>query len=113
MTDVTQQIVETQENKTLGYVAGILMLVCAPAGVILSYIDRGKASPLLASHYSYLIGTFWKGLLFLVISAILTFVLIGLIAYFVTSIWYLARCIKSLVYLHRGDAIATPSTWLF
>ncbi len=113
MTDVTQQIIETQENKTLGYVAGILMLVCAPAGVILSYIDRGKASPLLASHYSYLIGTFWKGLLFLVISAILTFVLIGLIAYFVTSIWYLIRCIKSLVYLHRGDAITTPSTWLF
>ncbi|WP_176526918.1 hypothetical protein [Rhizobium subbaraonis] len=32
---------------------------------------------------------------------------------FATSIWYLARCIKSLVYLHRDQPIASPKTWLF
>ncbi|MDF1609354.1 hypothetical protein PZ897_14300 [Hoeflea sp. YIM 152468] len=112
MTDITQQIVGTEENKSLGYIAGALMLVCAPAGVILSYIDRGKATPLLAAHYSYLIGTFWKGMLFLTISIVLTFVIIGIFASILTSIWYLIRCIKSLVYLHRGEAIAKPSTWL-
>jgi uncharacterized membrane protein len=112
MTNITIQAAETEASKTLGYAAGILMLVCAPAGVILSYIDRGKASPLLASHYSYLIGTFWKGLLFFAVSFVLTLLVIGIFAFFATSIWYLIRCIKSLVYLHRGDAIAKPSTWL-
>lgn len=112
MTNITLPAADAEGSKTLGYAAGILMLVCAPAGVILSYIDRGKASPLLASHYSYLIGTFWKGLLFLAISFVLTFIVIGIFASFATSIWYLIRCIKSLVYLHRGDVIAKPSTWL-
>ena len=112
MTNITRPAADAEGSKTLGYAAGILMLVCAPAGVILSYIDRGKASPLLASHYSYLIGTFWKGLLFLAISFVLTFLVIGIFASFATSIWYLIRCIKSLVYLHRGEGIAKPSTWL-
>lgn len=112
MTNITNPAADAEGNKTLGYAAGILMLVCAPAGVILSYIDRGKASSLLASHYSYLIGTFWKGLLFLAISFVLTFLVIGIFASFATSIWYLIRCIKSLVYLHRGEGIAKPSTWL-
>lgn len=112
MTNITLPAADAEGSKTLGYAAGILMLVCAPAGVILSYIDRGKASPLLASHYSYLIGTFWKGLLFLAISFVLTFLVIGIFASFATSIWYLIRCIKSLVYLHRGEGIAKPSTWL-
>jgi Predicted membrane protein len=100
------------ESKTLGCVAAALFLFFAPAGLILAYIDRSKASPLLASHYNYLIGTFWKGLLFFVISLFLSFVLVGIVASFATSIWYIARCIKSLVYLHRSEAIAQPSTWL-
>jgi len=112
VTNTVLQATETEGSKTLGYVAGILMFVFAPAAVILSYIDRGKASPLLSSHYSYLIGTFWKGLLFFAISFVLTFLVIGIFASFATSIWYLIRCIKSLVYLHRGDSIERPSTWL-
>lgn len=112
MTDISSSAVNPTDNKTLGYIAGILMILCAPAGVIISYIDRGKATPLVASHYNYLIGTFWKGLLFMTISAVLTFLVIGIFAYFATSLWYLFRCIKSLVYLHRGEPIAIPSTWL-
>lgn len=114
MTDFTSTPTSNgqSETKTLGYVAAALLLFCAPAGLILAYIDRSKASPLLASHYNYLIGTFWKGLLFAVVSMILSIILIGVLAAFVTSIWYLARCIKSIVYLHRDEAIAQPSTWL-
>jgi uncharacterized membrane protein len=111
MTDTSSTVISTFNNKTLGYIAGVLMLAFAPAGVILSYIDRSKASPLLVSHYNYLIGTFWKGLLFGFISMVLTFVFIGIFVWFATSIWYLARCIKSLVYLHRDQPISTPGTW--
>jgi len=112
MTDASTMTSASSDSKALGYAAGILMIAFAPAGLLLSYIDRGKASPLVASHYNYLISTFWKGFLFMVISLVLTFVLIGVFAYAITSIWYLFRCIKSIVYLHRGDAIANPSTWL-
>lgn len=113
MTDLSSSPSPAYDNKTLGYVAGALMIFFAPAGVILSYIDRGNASPLLSSHYTYLIGTFWKGLLFGIVSLLLTFVFIGIFLSFATSIWYLARCIKSLVYLHRDQPIASPKTWLF
>jgi uncharacterized membrane protein len=112
MTDTPFTVSSTVNNKTLGYIAGALMIAFAPAGVILSYIDRGKTSPLLVSHYNYLIGTFWKGLLFGIISMVLTFVFIGILLSFATSIWYLARCIKSLVYLYRDQPISTPGTWL-
>ncbi len=112
MTDIQSTTATSTDSKTLGFIAGLLMIFCAPAGVILSYIDRGKATPLVASHYNYLIGTFWKGFLFMMISLVLTFVVIGFFAYIATSLWYLFRCIKSLVYLHRGEPIANPSTWL-
>ena len=113
MADISISTTEHSEPRTLGYVAIALMFFCVPAGVILAYIDRSKASPLLVSHYNYLIGTFWKGLLFWFISAILSLVLIGFFAMIVVSIWYIARCVKSFVYLYRGDAITKPATWLF
>ena len=113
MSDISISPSSATESKTLGYVAGSLMMVLAPAGVILSYIDRKNASSLLASHYNYLIGTFWKGMLCAIISLVLSFVLIGFVLSFATGILYIARCIKSLVYLHRDQAIENPRTWLF
>ncbi len=111
MANVSVQETDNTEPHTLGYVTIALMFICVPAGVILAYIDRSKASLLLASHYNYLIGTFWKALLFYVISAVLSLVLIGLVGMFFVSIWYIARCIKSLVYLNRGRSIINPKTW--
>lgn len=100
------------EPPVLGFVALALMIFFAPAGVILAYVDRPKADALLASHYTYMIGTFWKGLLYSAICVVLSFVLIGILGFFVVSIWYLARCIKSLVYLIRNETITAPRTWL-
>ncbi len=101
------------EPPVLGYVALALMVFFAPAGIILAYIDRPKADPLLASHYTYMIGTFWKSLLYSFICFVLSFVLIGIFGFFLLSLWYLARCVKNLVYLARNEAIANPGTWLF
>ncbi|RYE56890.1 MAG: hypothetical protein EOP18_03560 [Rhizobiaceae bacterium] len=97
---------------TLGYVANVLMFVCAPAGVILAYIDRPKADAVLASHYSYLIGTFWKGMLYWFVAFLLTFLVIGILVMFAAGLWYIARCVKSVVYLSRGEAIGNPGSWL-
>lgn len=112
MTDISMPGQVERPSFTLGYVAIALMFVCAPAGLILSYIDRPKASPVLANHYTYLIGTFWKGLLYWFISFLLSFVLIGLVLMVAVSVWYIIRCVKSLVYLNRGEAIAKPGSWL-
>ncbi len=100
------------EPPVLGYVALGLMFFFAPAAVILAYVDRPKANALLASHYTYLIGTFWKGLLYSFVCVLLSFVVIGIFGFFVVSLWYLARCIKSLVYLIRNEAITEPRAWL-
>lgn len=105
--------VASQEPPVLGYVALALMVFFAPAGVILAYIDRPKADALLASHYTYMIGTFWKGMLYSFVCLLLSFVLIGIFGFFLVSIWYLARLIKNLVFLIRNEPITNPRTWLF
>lgn len=99
------------ESKTMPYVAGALMFFFPLAGVVIAYVDRPNASPTVASHYTYLIGTFWKSLLLTVVNILLSFVLIGLFTAVATGIWYLVRTIKSLVLLSRNEPIAKPSTW--
>ena len=100
-------------NKTLPIVGWIACLVGGwIIGLILAYVDRGKTNDLYASHYRYLIRTVWIGLLFCAISFVLSFVAIGLLTFFATSIWYLIRCVKGLVLAVREEPIANPGTWL-
>ncbi|MGI6853572.1 DUF4870 family protein [Mesorhizobium sp. 1B3] len=111
MSESTVTLAPATENKILAYVADALMFFFPLAGVVIAYIDRPKASPMVASHYTYLIGTFWKSLLLTVVNILLSFVLIGLFTAVATGIWYLVRTIKSLVLLSRNEPIAKPSTW--
>lgn len=108
MSDVA---VSNSQSKTLAYAAGVLMIAFPLAGVIIAYIDKNKASPLVSSHYSWYIGTFWKGLIFSFISIILMFLVIGFFTLMITGVWYLIRVIRSLILLSRDEAIQNPSGW--
>lgn len=92
------------------FLLGITMLV----GVVLAYVWKGESGrdPWEASHYQYLINTFWIGLagsiigfltLILVVGA---FILLGVMALVVV------RCVLSLLRAQKHEPMPNPGTWL-
>ena len=53
------------------YLAGLVIGVTGLVGIVLAYINRGKAGGFVESHYTFLIRTFWIGLLYALISVVL------------------------------------------
>lgn len=123
----------TTEDKTLPAVTYALYLlayatggVTAIIGLIIAYIQRGTAGPVMGSHYTYLIRTFWLGIVFsiaswvvgwilMIVGVPLSFILIGIpmvvvgaLLLGVTLVWYGVRCVVGLVYLSRGEAHPRP-----
>lgn len=87
----------------VSYVVGLTALV----GIILAHVNAGsEKDPVVKSHYSYQIRTFWWGLLWLVIGSITIFILIGYLILLFWFVWTLYRCIKGLSALNRNEAIA-------
>lgn len=94
------------------YLAGLVIGVSGIVGIILAYMNRGKAGGFVETHYTWLIRTFWIGLLYALISFMLIFVFIGFILMFVVAVWFIVRCIMGLQAVGRGEAIKNPESWL-
>jgi uncharacterized membrane protein len=95
------------------YLVSIVVGITGIIGVILAYVNRDEAPQWLKSHYQFLIRTFWIGLLFSVIGAILMIVLIGWIVIIFTLIWLIIRCAKGLQLLDKKQPHPDPTTWMF
>ncbi|WP_397423437.1 DUF4870 family protein [Phenylobacterium sp.] len=116
------------EDKTMPAVCYALYLlafatgITAVIGLVIAYTQRSSAMPGMKTHFTYLIRTFWGGLMMMIVGgvifgvgALLSIILIGfpimglawLILTFAT-IWYAVRCIVGLVYLSRGEAHPRP-----
>jgi uncharacterized membrane protein len=93
----------------VSFVVGITLLV----GVIMAYINRGQAAGWAESHYTFLIRTFWIGLLFGIISVVLVFVIIGFVTAFLTAVWVIIRCVKGLQLVGRREPIPDPTSWMW
>ncbi len=91
----------------IGFIVGITTL----AGVIVAYLKRGEAAPDAATHLTFLIRTFWIGLLFSVIGAVTTFLIIGFLILLATVVWMLIRLIKGFMLAGEGKPIPNPETW--
>jgi len=95
--------------------APFTMWLLAIAAIIIGMVKKDDVQgTILASHVSWLSRTFWWGLLWILICAVLTFLLIvtiiGAILYWVPFtalfIWYLYRVIKGWLRLNDGLAVA-------
>jgi uncharacterized membrane protein len=92
------------------YLTGITGII----GLVLCYVWKGEPhEEWEATHYTYLINTFWIGLLGVVIGFILMIVLIGFLVLFAIGIWTLVRIVMSLVNAQKRQAMPNPGTWLF
>jgi uncharacterized membrane protein len=130
MTD--QMGYSTTEDRTMPAVCYALYLlafatgITAVIGLIIAYIQQSTAGPVMRTHYTFLIRTFWIGLVLAIvggvvggvlfaIGAVLSVILIGFpimalagLVWAVAAVWFGVRCIVGLVYLSRGEAYPRP-----
>ncbi len=116
------------EDRTMPVVCYALYLlafatgVTAIAGLVIAYAQRAAAGPVMQSHYTFLIRTFWIGLAVMIaggvicgVGALLTVILIGFpilaagsLLLAAGGIWFGVRAIVGLVYVSRGEAYPRP-----
>src|SRR5690606_8593675 len=68
------------------YLAGLVIGISGLVGLVIAYVNRGKAGGFVESHYTWQIRTFWIGLLYGVISFLLMFVVIGFLLAFAVAV---------------------------
>jgi uncharacterized membrane protein len=94
------------------YLVGIIVPIVPVVAVVLAYMYRKDSTGWLESHNTYQIRTFWIGLLYIIVSSILVFLVIGFLLYIAVVIWLVVRCIKGLQAVSRQEPIPDPQTWM-
>jgi uncharacterized membrane protein len=92
-----------------GYLTGITKII----GVIIAHIQSGSADPVARSHFQFQIRTFWIGLLYLIVGAVLLFVVVGAFVLLWWLVWSIVRNIKGVLALNENRPIANPTSWMF
>ncbi|ADG09087.1 hypothetical protein B7G68_02955 [Caulobacter segnis] len=108
-----------QDDKMLPGIGYALLIAGPPSGgltcviaVILAYISRKDAPEWLASHYEFQIRTFWLGLLFAVVSGLLTVIGVGVVLMVAVGLWIIVRGIIGLSNLFKNQPYPTPKSWM-
>lgn len=98
-----------EQDRTLVLAAYVLHLVGAVAGVpsliglLINYLKRGDCAEPMASHHRWMIRSFWWALLWVVLGAVLTLLVIGWAVMGLAWLWYLYRHVRGLIALVNGD----------
>ena len=92
-----------------GFINGLTTVI----GVIIAYVRRGDADDIAETHLTYQIRTFWISILYVAISFLLMFVLIGFVTLFAWLIWAIVRNVKGFLLMNDGKPIPDPETWLW
>ena len=94
------------------YIAGMFIGISALIGIVIAYINRGKAGGWVETHYTWQIRTFWIGLLYSFVSVLLMIVAIGFVLIFAVAIWVIVRCVLGLQAANRDEPVKNPESWL-
>ena len=86
-----------------GFFLGITWIVA----VVINYVKKDEAAGTwLESHFRWQIRTFWFGLLWGVLGAILTLVLVGFAILFANAVWIIYRIVKGWLCLNEGKPVS-------
>jgi len=98
---------------SLLYLASFITGITAIVGVVLAFVwkDQPKAE-WEASHYQYLINTFWIGLIGSVIGFVLLIVLIGIFVLLAVAALVGVRSVLSLINAQKQAPMPNPGSWL-
>lgn len=98
---------------SLLYLSSFILGITGLVGVVLAYVWRGESqAEWEASHYQYLINTFWIGLIGSLVSFVLIFVLIGIPMLLAVMALMVVRSVLSLVRAQKREPMPNPGTWL-
>ena len=95
------------------YVLGFMNGLTALIGAIIAYLQRDAGDAVVQSHFQFQFRTFLIGLLYIVVGAATLHVGLGFLILLWWLVWTLTRCVKGLLALNAGEAIANPNSWLF
>lgn len=95
------------------FVAGCIVPVLPIIALIMAYVNRDTAPAWLATHYTWIIRTFWIGLAYLLLFMILVLVGIGILLLLILPLWILVRLIRGLMLLNNRQPVPDPRSWLF
>ena len=122
------------EDRVLPAVVYGLYLLSIPSvwvavliGLVLAYANREHAGPRMATHYQFLIQTFWKSIWWAVIGVVLVvgggifsvlligipFLIAGCLILAAVHIWFYVRIAVGLIHLVQDQAYPRPDAWLF
>lgn len=93
------------------YLAGFVIGISTLVGLVIAYMNRGKAGGWVETHYTWAIRTFWIGLLYALIAVLLMIVGVGFLLAFAIVVWVIVRCIIGLQAAGRGEPIKNPESW--
>ena len=93
----------------VGLVVGITYLIA----VVMAYIYRSGAPDWAQTHYQVQIRTFWIGLLYAVVGAVLALAIVGWLLLLFTVVWLIMRCVKGMRFAADGLPYPNPTTWLW
>lgn len=83
-------------------------------GIVLAHVwQSDNKEEWAASHFTYLVRTFWFGFLGFFIAGLLTVVLIGLLLMPAVAIWVGVRSVMSLIKAQKREPMPEPNTMLF
>lgn len=98
---------------SLLYLSSFILGVTSIVGVVLAYVWKGESKEAWeASHFEYLINTFWIGLVGSVISVFLMLLLIGFLLLPAVVVLVVVRCVLSLINAQKREPMPNPGTWL-
>ena len=97
-----------------GILAGFATGISSLIGIVLAHIWAGDNQEEWAnSHFTYLIRTFWFGLLGFIVSGVLTFVLIGILLFPMVAVWVGVRSVICLLKAQKREPMPDPKTlWI-
>jgi len=96
----------------LCYLGSFVVQPLSLVGVVMAYVYRDAAPDWLKAHLNYQIRTFWIGLLYLAVSVLLCFVLIGFVLLLAWVAWVVVRCALGIDRILKREPPANPQSWL-
>jgi uncharacterized membrane protein len=98
------------------YLSSLAFGLTAIAGVVLAYIQKGDAAGRPergweASHYQYLITTFWIGFLGILVGVLTIVVLVGFVILPAAAVLVVVRSIMSIIAAQKREPMPNPATW--
>ena len=98
---------------SLLYISSLVLGVTSLVGVVLAFVWKGEAhADWEASHYQYLINTFWIGLASFVVGLILAIILVGFLIMFAGVALVIVRSVMSLINAQKQQPMPNPGSWL-